>query len=220
MVSRGKFITLEGGEGAGKTTNRAFVAEYLRGQGLDVLETREPGGTEVAEAIRAVLLNPDLPAMQVDTELLLMFAARNEHLQCKIIPALAAGTWVLCDRFTDATYAYQGFGRGLALERIQALENWVQGALRPDHTFLFDIDVARGMQRVRSRSMQGGGQVIDRFEQEQLDFFERIRVGYLHRAAEYPNQYRVIDAAQPLPAVQAQLADVLSGIVTAGQVGQ
>ncbi len=215
-VPRGKFITLEGGEGAGKTTSSAFVARYLREQGIAVLQTREPGGTPVGEAIRAVLLNPDLPDMHADTELLLMFAARNEHLQQVIIPALQTGSWVVCDRFTDATYAYQGYGRGLPLERITQIEQWVQAGLRPDYTLLFDIDVSSGMQRVRARSAQLDTQ-IDRFEQEQLAFFERIRQGYLQRAANYPAQYRVIDASQPLPGVQGSLTNIMAAIV--GSVG-
>lgn len=208
----GKFISLEGGEGAGKTTSRAYISAFLRQQGITVLETREPGGTEVSEAIRQLLLNTHLPAMHVDTELLLMFAARNEHLQRKIIPALQAGVWVICDRFTDATYAYQGDGRGLSQQRIAALETWVQGSLRPDYTLLFDLEVSIGMQRVKSRAQQLGSQV-DRFEQENLAFFERIRAGYLKRAQQYPDQYRVIDAEQDLAQVQQQLAGILQTIL-------
>lgn len=214
----GKFISLEGGEGAGKTTSRAYISAFLRQQGITVLETREPGGTEVSEAIRQLLLNTHLPAMHVDTELLLMFAARNEHLQRKIIPALQAGVWVICDRFTDATYAYQGDGRGLSQQRIAALETWVQGSLRPDYTLLFDLEVSIGMQRVKSRTQQLGSQV-DRFEQESLAFFERIRAGYLKRAQQYPDQYRVIDAEQDLAQVQQQLAGILQTILLEGSAG-
>lgn len=212
---QGKFISLEGGEGAGKTTSRAYISAFLRQYGITVLETREPGGTEVSEAIRQLLLNTHLPPMQVDTELLLMFAARNEHLQRKIIPALQAGVWVICDRFTDATYAYQGDGRGLSQQRIAALETWVQGSLRPDYTFLFDLEVTVGMQRVKSRSQQLGDQ-MDRFEQENLAFFERIRAGYLKRAQQYPDQYRVIDAGQDVAQVQQQLAEILQTIILDG----
>lgn len=206
-MKRGVFITLEGGEGAGKSTNVPWIADYLRSQGKTVLVTREPGGTEVAEAIREVLLSPELPGMHVDTELLLMFAARNEHLQTKILPALARGEWVVCDRFTDATYAYQGYGRGIALSRIAALEQWVQGDVRPDYVILFDIDVAMGMARAQARGR------ADRFEQEHAAFFERIRDGYLQRAAAMPARYPVIQAAQAPVNVQEQLQQVLGRII-------
>lgn len=206
-MQTGKFITLEGGEGAGKSTNAQWLLEYLQQQGQEAILTREPGGTEVAEAIREVLLSSNLPAMHADTELLLMFSARNEHLQNKILPALQAGKWVICDRFTDATYAYQGYGRSVSLERIAALETWVQGGLRPDHVLLFDIDVEIGMQRV----LQRGG--TDRFEQEHADFFELIRQGYLMRAQAAPQQYAIIDAAQPLEAVKQQLKTVVDSLL-------
>lgn len=211
---KGKFISLEGGEGAGKTTSQAYISAFLRQQGITVLETREPGGTEVSEAIRGLLLDSRLPTMHTDTELLLIFAARNEHLQRSIIPALQAGVWVVCDRFTDATYAYQGSGRGLSQQRIASLETWVQGSLRPDYTLLFDIEVAIGMQRVRERSQQLG-KAVDRFEQESQAFFERIRAAYLNRAQQYPKQYRLIDAGQDLPKVQQQLATILQSILEA-----
>ncbi|UOG90919.1 MAG: dTMP kinase [Candidatus Thiothrix sulfatifontis] len=206
-MNRGVFITLEGGEGAGKSTNVPWVADYLRSQGKTVLVTREPGGTEVAEAIREILLSPELPTMNADTELLLMFAARNEHLQTKILPALARGEWVVCDRFTDATYAYQGYGRGISLSRIAALEQWVQGDLRPDYVILFDIDVTTGMTRAKARGR------ADRFEQEHAAFFERIRSGYLQRAGEMPNRYVTIQAAQARVNVREQLQQVLARIV-------
>lgn len=212
MSVKGLFITLEGGEGAGKTTSRAYISEFLKQQGIKVLETREPGGTEVSEAIRHLLLDNALPSMHPDTELLLMFAARNEHLQTKIIPALQTGTWVICDRFTDATYAYQGYGRGLDQQRIAALETWVQGSLRPDYTLLFDIDVPTGMQRVRARSEQLAIST-DRFEQEKFDFFERIRSGYLARAKQYPQQYKVIVASQDITQVQEQVTELLKKII-------
>lgn len=210
-MKRGLFITLEGGEGAGKSTNAAWIAAFLRQHGKDVLLTREPGGTEVAEAIRHVLLSPELPAMHADTELLLMFAARNEHLQQKILPALAQGTWVICDRFTDASYAYQGYGRNIPLERIAALEQWVQGTLRPDYVILFDLDIATGMARAAARGR------ADRFEQEQEAFFERIRYGYQQRAAQQPARYRIVDASQPLAQVQAQLQPVLQQMLAVAQ---
>ncbi len=207
MTYSGKFITLEGSEGAGKTTNATWIADYLRAQGKEVIITREPGGTEVAEAIRAVLLSPQLPAMHKDTELLLMFAARNEHLQRVILPALAKGTWVICDRFTDASYAYQGYGRGLALDRIAALETWVQGELRPNYVLVFDLDSETGMARAKSRGK------LDRFEQEQVDFFERVRQGYLARVAQYPANYYLIDAKVDLAQVQNSLQLILRNII-------
>lgn len=206
-MKRGVFIALEGGEGAGKSTNAPWIAEYLRSQGKTVLVTREPGGTIVSEAIREILLSPKLPNMDVNTELLLMFAARNEHLQTKILPALARGEWVICDRFTDATYAYQGYGRGISLTRVAALEQWVQGDVRPDYVILFDIDVATGMARAQARGR------IDRFEQEHLAFFERIRQGYLQRAGEMPTRYSIIQAEQAPVNVTEQLQRVLSRIV-------
>lgn len=206
-MKRGLFITLEGGEGAGKSTNATWLADYLRSCGKTVLVTREPGGTEVGEAIRGVLLSPDLPAMNADTELLLMFAARNEHLHTKILPALEQGTWVICDRFTDATYAYQGYGRGIALSRIAELEQWVQGDIRPDYVILFDLDVTTGMARAQARGR------ADRFEQEHTVFFERIREGYQQRAAQLPARYPMIRAGEALEAVRQQLLAVAERIV-------
>ncbi len=210
--ARGCFITLEGGEGAGKTTHVQSVLDYLQQQGIDVITTREPGGTEVSEAIRAVLLNPDLPDMHADTELLLMFAARNEHLRRKIIPALERGQWVVCDRFTDATYAYQGYGRGLSSERIAELEQWVQGDLRPDCTLLFDLDVETGMQRVRKRSADHAV-TIDRFEREQAAFFNKIRNGYLARAEAAADKFHILDATQSIDDVRQDLVKVLAIVV-------
>ena len=206
-MKRGLFITLEGGEGAGKSTNATWLADYLRSCGKTVLVTREPGGTEVGEAIRGVLLSPDLPAMNADTELLLMFAARNEHLHTKILPALEQGIWVICDRFTDATYAYQGYGRGIALSRIAELEQWVQGDIRPDYVILFDLDVTTGMARAQARGR------ADRFEQEHTAFFERIRAGYQQRAAQLPARYPTIRAGEALEAVRQQLLAVAERIV-------
>lgn len=206
-MTRGVFITLEGGEGAGKSTNASWLADYLRSCGKTVLVTREPGGTEVAEAIREVLLSPDLPGMNADTELLLMFAARNEHLHTKILPALAQGTWVICDRFTDATYAYQGYGRGISLARIAELERWVQGEVRPDYVILFDLDVSTGMARAQARGR------ADRFEQEHMAFFERIRAGYQERAKQLPQRYPIINAGETLIQVRQQLQQVAERIV-------
>lgn len=196
----GLFITLEGPEGAGKSTNREYLAELLKQAGVEVVLTREPGGTPLAERIRELLLVPDTEVMAVDTELLLMFAARAQHLAGVIRPALARGAVVLCDRFTDATYAYQGGGRGLAHERIAILEQFVQGDLRPDLTLVFDLPVEVGLARAAARGK------LDRFEQEQQSFFEAVRQTYLARAAQAPGRYRVLDAAQPLSQVQADLA--------------
>jgi len=204
-MNRGLFITLEGGEGAGKSTSLAFVREFLEHAGYDVVVTREPGGTPLGEEIRRILLH-GRDTMAVDTELLLMFAARAEHLARVIRPALAQGACVICDRFTDATYAYQGGGRGVDDSRIQALENWVQQGLHPNLTLLLDIPVAEGLKRAGNRS------VPDRFEREQGDFFERVRQRYLLAASREPERIRVIDAAQSIPGVQAQLRAVLASL--------
>ncbi len=200
---RGRFITLEGSEGAGKSTNLAFIHSSLEQAGIEVLLTREPGGTELGETIREMLLDARQTRICDDTELLLMFAARAQHLHEVIRPALDAGKWVLCDRFTDATYAYQGGGRGIASERIATLEQWVQGELRPDLTFFLDLPVAQGLERAGQRSEP------DRFEREQMDFFERVRAGYLERAAGTPQRYRVIDASRRLDEVQQSISDAL-----------
>lgn len=200
---RGRFITVEGGEGVGKTTNLAFIEQHLRRAGLDVVMTREPGGTPLAEQIRGLLLAPRDEVIHADAELLLVFAARAQHLHTVILPALAAGKWVVSDRFTDATFAYQGGGRGLSLARIAELELLVQGQLRPDLTLLLDIDVAAGMARASARSAP------DRFEQEQLGFFERVRAAYRQRAEAEPGRFRVVDAGQTLSDVQADIARVL-----------
>ncbi|KHO66354.1 dTMP kinase [Pseudomonas flexibilis] len=199
----GLFITLEGPEGAGKTTNREFLAERLRTAGHEVLLTREPGGTPLAERIRELLLAPSDEPMATDTELLLMFAARAQHLDQVIRPALAAGKVVLCDRFTDATYAYQGGGRGVSEARIAVLEDFVQGTLRPDLTLVFDLPVDVGLARAAARGR------LDRFEQEGPAFFEAVRQTYLRRAALNPQRYRIIDAGQPLVDVQRQLERLL-----------
>ncbi|HHC74566.1 MAG TPA: dTMP kinase [Thiothrix sp.] len=201
---RGRFITVEGVEGGGKSSNIQYIADFLAQHKIDCVITREPGGTTVAEAIRAVVLDKRLPNMHPDTELLLMFAARAEHLQKKILPALHAGQWVISDRFTDATYAYQGGGRGINTTRIAALERWTQGEVQPDLTLLLDLDVEVGLQRTRQRGE------VDRFEEETVAFFQRIRQHYLQRAKCYPERYRVINAAQPLMQVQQQLNQTLA----------
>ncbi|HLD66139.1 MAG TPA: dTMP kinase, partial [Pseudomonas sp.] len=199
----GLFITLEGPEGAGKSTNREYLAERLRAQGLDVLLSREPGGTPLAERIRELLLAPSAEPMAADTELLLVFAARAQHLAEVIRPALARGAVVLCDRFTDATYAYQGGGRGLSESRIAVLENFVQGSLRPDLCLVFDLPVDVGLARAAARGC------LDRFEQEGLGFFEAVRQTYLRRASQQPQRYRILDAAQSLSQVQQALDALL-----------
>ncbi len=199
----GRFITVEGTEGVGKTSNLDFIERLLREAGKDVVRTREPGGTELGETLRAILLDAGQDGITDDAELLLMFAARAQHLAEVIRPALDAGKWVLCDRFTDATYAYQGGGRGIPASRIAVLEQWVQGDLRPDLTLLLDLPVAAGLARAGERSEP------DRFEREQAAFFERVRQAYLERARREPERFRIIDASPELPAVQAQIRQVL-----------
>lgn len=205
-----RFITLEGPEGGGKSTNLAFIRDWFAARGLPLLVTREPGGTPLAEEIRALLLAPRDEAMHPDAELLLMFAARAQHLRQVILPALHAGQWVLCDRFTDATYAYQGGGRGIATTRIAALEQFVQGVIRPGLTLLLDVPVEVGMARAAARG-QG-----DRFEAERRDFFDRVRAAYLHQAEAEPSRIRVVNAARPLAEVQGELLALLERYTGAG----
>ncbi len=206
-MKKGLFITLEGGEGAGKSTQMAYVEECLKKAGKTVHVTREPGGTALSELIRGLLLDHRQTAMDADTELLLMFAARAQHLAELIRPALDAGQWVLCDRFTDATYAYQGGGRGIDIKRISALEDWVQGSLRPDLTLLLDLPIDVGMSRAGERGE------LDRFEREQQDFFERVRATYLKLAEQHPDRYRIVDASQDIPQVQAQIDAILAPVL-------
>ena len=201
---KGKFITLEGIEGVGKSTNMDFIHEQLLTAGKDVVVTREPGGTPLGEAIRGLLLDPEYTGMDSTCELQLMFAARAEHLARVIRPALERGQWVLCDRFTDATYAYQGGGRGIDMDIIARLEDLVQGDFRPDMTLLLDVCVEVGLSRARKRGE------LDRFEQEQVVFFERVRQAYLDMAQTYPGRYRIIDASRPLTEVQSQLQRFIS----------
>jgi dTMP kinase len=196
---RGRFITVEGGEGAGKSSNLEFIQGLLERAGKPVLFTREPGGTPLGEAVRALLLGHQHTGMADDTELLLMFAARAEHLQRRIIPALEQGQWVLCDRFTDASYAYQGAGRGLPRSRIEILEQFVQGDLRPDLTLLLDLPVEVGLERAGQRSEP------DRFEKQAQRFFEQVRRGYLDIATREPGRVKVIDASPALEIVQQQI---------------
>ncbi len=198
--SRGNacFLTLEGLDGAGKSTHIEWMAEALRRAGVDLVCTREPGGTALGEALRELVLREP---MDLRTETLLMFAARNEHLRTVILPALAHGQWVLCDRFTDATYAYQGGGRGLGPAPIAALEAWVQEGFAPDRTFLFDVPL-----EVARRRLEDGRAAPDRFEREGAAFFERTRAAYHARVAEHPERFVVIDSAQGIERIRAVLA--------------
>lgn len=197
----GKFITLEGIDGAGKSSHVAWIADFLRAKGKHVTLTREPGGTPLGEKLREWLLSEP---MHLETETLLMFAARREHLDKVILPALAKGDWVICDRFTDATHAYQGGGRGLAHERIEPLEHWTHHDCQPDLTLLFDVPCEVARQRIAL-----AGRHLDRFEQEQVPFHERVRRVYLERAARYSQRFRVIDGEQPLKTVRARLEGIL-----------
>jgi len=205
-VSRGRFITLEGIEGAGKSTVARFVLEWLQARGRRAILTREPGGTPLAERVRELVLKPDGEPIPADAEMLLMFAARSLHLANLIRPALARGEWVICDRFTDATRAYQGGGRGLDRTPIESLAQLVHADLQPDLTLLLDLPVATGMARAQARRGRA-----DRFEQEQAAFFERVREAYL-QLARTAARFRIIDAAQDLPTVQAGVAQALSDL--------
>jgi dTMP kinase len=200
MNGRGRFITFEGIDGAGKSTQIAWVEAWLRARGADVLLTREPGGTPLGEALRELILHRP---MQPRTETLLMFAARSEHVLEVIEPALAAGRWVLCDRFTDATYAYQAGGRGLPVEDVACLERWVHPRLQPDLTFLFDLDPEVAAARLAK------AQRSDRFEREQRDFFRRVRMHYLDRARAQPGRFIIVDTSGDKAIAQRQLAGAL-----------
>lgn len=200
---RGLFLTLEGAEGVGKTTNIEFITQYLAQRGIDYVLTREPGGTQLAEKIRDLLLAVHEESMAELTELLLVFAARAQHIERVIEPALAAGKWVVCDRFTDATFAYQGAGRGLSIETIAQLQSMVQDDLRPDLTIILDLDPAIGMERAGKRGE------LDRFELEQQSFFQRVRQGYLDIAQAEPDRCKVIDASKSLEEVRLDLLAVL-----------
>ena len=205
--NKGLFITVEGVEGAGKSTQLAFIQSYLRAAGVSLLVTREPGGTPLAEEIRELLLSPRDAGMAPTTELLLMFAARAEHLQQKILPAIERGDWVLCDRFTDATYAYQGGGRNLDKSLITDLEQLVQGNHRPDITIYLDLPVETGLERASKRGE------LDRFEREGIEFFERVREAYLERSRQLSGIYRVVDAGQSIKEVESQIRIILDAIL-------
>lgn len=191
------FISLEGIDGAGKTTHLQWIADFLRARGAAVVVTREPGGTALGESLRALLLSE---AMRPDTEALLMFAARSEHIAQVIAPALGRGEWVLSDRFTDASFAYQCGGRGISEARLQILEEWVQQGLQPDLTILFDVEVSVAQRRVRANAEP------DRFEQEQMDFFDRVRAMYLRRAQQYPHRFSVVRTDQSIAAIREEIA--------------
>lgn len=210
-MQRGRFISVEGIDGAGKSTHLAWLVDYMQRRQLQVRQSREPGGTVLGEKLRALLLNDE---MHLETEALLMFAARNEHLQRVILPALAAGEWVLCDRFSDATYAYQCGGRGLSIERFMLLEQWVQGRdggraglIEPDLTLIFDVPLDV------SQARMANSRVLDRFEREQADFHAKVRAAYLQRAAENPHRIRVINANRSIEAIQTELAQLMDGFL-------
>ena len=206
-MNKGRFISIEGGEGAGKSTSVAFIEEFLQGQGIDLVSTREPGGTHLSEQLRQLLLSHHDENIDPYAELLMIFAARRQHVAQVIQPALAAGKWVLCDRFTDASYAYQGYGRELPLEFIDNLASWVHGDTNPDMTILLDLDIEVGMGRARQRAE------LDRIESEAMSFFEAVRQGYLCRAKAEPARFRVLDASQDIAGVERQLQQALVGLL-------
>jgi dTMP kinase len=201
-MTRGKFITLEGMDGAGKSTHLTWIPAFLQARGVRVQLTREPGGTALGEKLRMLLLDK-VQQLHPDTEALLMFAARREHLDKVILPALDTGVWVVCDRFTDATYAYQAAGSGLPWERVAALESWVQGQLQPDLTLYFDVSAAVGKSRTQAV------READRFEQEGQPYFERVRAGYLRRAREHPDRMVVVDSGATLETVKNSVENII-----------
>ncbi|MBA5604093.1 dTMP kinase [Duganella sp. FT3S] len=201
---RGKFISFEGIDGAGKSTHIGFTADYLRTKGKELVSTREPGGTPLGEKLRELVLHEK---MHLETEALLMFASRREHLAQVIEPALARGAWVISDRFTDASFAYQGGGRGLARDKLDALEQWVHPHLQPDLTLLFDVPLEVARARLDAT------RALDKFEQEKADFFSAARNEYLRRAAQFPERFRVIDSTQTIAAIQDQLAVLLDALL-------
>lgn len=210
LAHHARFITLEGVDGAGKSTHVQWMAERIAERGISVITTREPGGTELGERLRDLLLHEN---MHLATETLLMFAARNEHLEKLIKPTLAAGSWVVCDRFTDATYAYQGGGRQLGADRIKILESWVHNNLQPDRTFLFDVPLSIAQERLHR------GRDLDRFEHEQVEFFERTRAAYLQRAENDPNRFCIVDATGAISDTRAMLHMQLNALIDAAKSG-
>ncbi len=204
-MRRGKFLTLEGIDGAGKSSHTTFIADHIRAQGFEVITTREPGGTKLGEALRAMLLNDK---MHPETEALLMFASRREQLAEIIEPSLAAGKWVICDRFTDSTYAYQCGGRGLSQDRIGVLSDWVHGHLQPDLTYLFDAPLAVARERLDNNKAEP-----DKFEREQQDFFAKVRAAYLQLATDFPQRIKVVNSARPISEIQSELAQLLDSLL-------
>ncbi len=205
-MNKGRFITIDGVEGAGKSTQIDLICSYLQRKGIEVVRTREPGGTDVGEKIRSVLLDVDNQEMHSDTELLLMFSSRNELIQNKIIPALDNGSWVVSDRFTDASFAYQGGGRMLDLERIAKLEDWVLGDFQPDLTLLLDISVEEGMTRIEARAAK------DRIELEERVFFERVRSVFISRSEAFPERIKLIDASGAIDDVHEKIRLLVDSI--------
>lgn len=202
-MASGKFITFEGIDGAGKSTHIPFVTQLLRERGMTVVATREPGGTDLGERLRELVLHHK---MHLETEALLMFASRREHLAQVIEPALARGDWVISDRFTDATFAYQGGGRKLALDKLDRLEQWVHPHLQPDLTLLFDVPLEVARARLDAE------RTLDKFEQEKADFFANTRAEYLRRAAQFPQRFRLIDSTRPIPAIQEELRAIVAAL--------
>ena len=205
-MSKGKFITIDGVEGAGKSTQIDLICSYLHRKGIEVVRTREPGGTEVGEKIRSVLLDVENQEMHSDTELLLMFSSRNELIQNKIIPALNDGYWVVSDRFTDASFAYQGGGRMLNLDRIAELEDWVLGDFKPDLTLLLDVSVEVGMARIESRAAK------DRIELEEREFFERVRSVFIRRSEAFPERIKLIDASGAVDDIHSKIRALIDSL--------
>jgi dTMP kinase len=205
-MRKGKFITIDGVEGAGKSTQIDYISDYLNNKGVSLLITREPGGTDLGKKIRELLLGNETRSMHFDTELLLMFADRNEHIQTKIIPALDRGDWVLSDRFSDASYAYQGGGRELGMERISELEGWVLQGFVPDLTLLLDVDAELGMSRIHSRGSK------DRIELETIDFFNRVRDTYIQRSQMFPERIKLIDASKTIEHTSKQIQNILQNL--------
>lgn len=205
-MSRGKFVTLEGIDGAGKSTQLAWIVDFLQGNGVNVVVTREPGGTPLGEKLRTLLLDSSL-TIHPETEALLMFAARREHLDKVIFPALARGDWVISDRFTDASFAYQGGGRQVEISKLEDLEQWTQGVLQPDLTLYFDVPVELGQQRIANIKS------ADRFEKEQTEFFQCVRAAYFARVERYPERMRLVDASQSLQKVQEAVRHIMEKVL-------
>lgn len=211
QMARGKFITLEGIDGAGKSTHLPWLEELIKNTGKTTVVTHEPGGTPLGEKLRELLLNSSLE-MHPETEAMLMFAARREHLDKLILPSLAKGEWVISDRFTDASFAYQGGGRGLSEAKLDKLESWVLGTFQPDLTFYFDVTSKLGRKRLKNR--EGSIETVDRFEKEKNEFFDRVRESYLQRANKFSQRIRIIDSSQSLEEIRASIKNIILSICT------